>query len=149
MDAIETLEKDHHRIRSLFSELEETTEPQELQDCFDKLSNILIIHAEAEEQVLYSEASNCQDTGEVIAKGYEDHDKSDQMVLEIKSINPSESQFKQKVKELQAFMLNHLDEEENDLFPKVRQGMDDRKLEELATEIKHTKAEVAAEVVEK
>ena len=148
MDAIETLEKDHDRIRSLFAELDETTEPQELQDCFDKLSNILTIHAEAEEQVLYPEANNCQGTGELIAKGYEDHDKGDQMVIEIKSINPSESEFKQKVKELQSFMLSHLEEEEKDLFPKVRQGMDDRKLEKLATEIKHTKAEVASEVVD-
>ena len=148
MDAIETLEKDHDRIRSLFSEFDETTDPQELQDCFDKIGNILTIHAEAEEQVLYPEASNCEGTGEIIAKGHQDHDKGDQMVMEIKSINPSESQFKQKVKELQSFMLNHLDEEENDLFPKVRQGMDDLKLEELATEIKHTKAEVASKVVE-
>ena len=148
MDAIETLVKDHDRIRSLFSEFDETTEPQKLQDCFDKIGNILTIHAEAEEQVLYPEASNCQDTGEVIAKGYQDHDKGDQMVLEIKSLNPSQSEFKQKVKELQSFMLSHLEEEENDLFPKVRQDMDDRKLEELATEIKHTKAEVAAKAIE-
>ena len=148
MDAIETLEKDHDRIRSLFSEFDETTDPQELQDCFEKIGNILTIHAEAEEQVLYPEASKCEGTSELITKGHQEHDKGDQMVIEIKSLNPSESQFKQKVKELQSFMLNHLDEEENDLFPKVRQGMDDRKLEELATEIKHTKAEVAAKVIE-
>ena len=148
MDAIETLEKDHDRIRSLFSEFNETNDSQELQDCFDKIGNILTIHAEAEEQVLYPEASKCEGTSELIAKGHQDHDKGDQMVLEIKTLNPSESEFKQKVKELQSFMLNHLDEEENDLFPKVRQGMDDRKLEELATEIKHTKAEVASKVVE-
>lgn len=148
MDAIETLEKDHDRIRSLFSEFNETTDPQELQDCFNKIGNILTIHAEAEEQVLYPEATNCEGTGEVIAKGHQDHDKGDQMVMEIKSISPSQPEFKQKVKELQSFMLNHLDEEENDLFPKVRQGIDDRKLEELATEIKHTKAEVASKVVD-
>ena len=52
MDSIETLEKDHDRIRSLFCELEGTADPQKLQDSFDKLGNILTIHAEAEEQVL-------------------------------------------------------------------------------------------------
>jgi len=148
VDAIETLEKDHDRIRSLFSEFDETTDLQELQDCFDKIGNILTIHAEAEEQVLYPEAINCEGTQELINKGHQDHDKGDQMVLEIKSINPSQPEFKQKVKELQSFMLNHLDEEENDLFPKVSQCMDDRKLEQLATDIKHTKAEVASKVVE-
>ena len=147
MDAIETLEKDHARIRSLFSELEGSDDPQELQDSFDKLGNILTIHAEAEEQVLYPEASNCEGTLELIDKGHQEHDKGDQMVLEIKSISPNESKFKEKVRELQEFMLNHLDEEENDLFPKVRQCMSDKQLEQLGTEIKETKANVAHEVI--
>ena len=148
MDGIESLEKDHARIRSLFSDLEGTDEPQELQDYFEKLGNILTIHAEAEEQVLYPEARKCEGTDELIDKGHQDHDKGDEMVLAIKSINPNESEFKEKVRQLQEFMLTHLDEEENELFPKVRQGMDDRKLEELATDIQKTKASVTEKVVD-
>jgi len=52
MDVIKLLEKDHGRIRSLFCDLEGTNEPQELEDHFDKLDNILTIHARAEELVL-------------------------------------------------------------------------------------------------
>ena len=148
MDAIESLEKDHARIRSLFSDLEGTDEPQELQDYFEKLGNILTIHAEAEEQVLYPEARNCEGTDELIDKGHQEHEKGDEMVLAIKSINPNESEFKEKVRQLQEFMLTHLDEEENELFPRVRQGMDDRKLEELATDLQKTKASVAEKVVD-
>ena len=148
MDAIESLEKDHARIRSLFSDLESTDEPQELQDYFEKLGNILTIHAEAEEQVLYPEARNCEGTDELIDKGHQEHEKGDEMVLAIKSINPNESEFKEKVKQLQDFMLKHLDEEEHELFPRVRQGMDDQKLEELATDLQKTKASVAEKVVD-
>lgn len=148
MDGIESLEKDHDRIRSLFSELEGTADPQKLQDSFDKLGNILTIHAEAEEQVLYPEARNCEGTSELIDKGHQEHDKGDQMVLAIKSIRSNESEFKEKVRELQEFMLNHLDEEENDLFPKVRQWMSDKKLEELGTQLRETKADVAHEVID-
>jgi hemerythrin superfamily protein len=148
MDGIESLEKDHDRIRGLFCELEATADPDELQDSFDKLGNILTIHAEAEEQVLYPEARNCKGTAELIDKGYHDHDKGDQMVLAIKSINPNESEFKAKVRELQEFMLNHLDEEENDLFPRVRQSMNDKKLEQLGTQLRETKANVAPKVVD-
>ena len=147
MDAIELLEKDHHRIRNLFSELEVSADSQELQDSFDKLGNILTIHAEAEERVLYPEAGNCEGTGELIDRGHQEHDKGDQMVLAIKSLSPNESEFKEKVRELQEFMLNHLDEEENALFPRVRQCMNDKKLEQLGTEIKETKADVAHEVI--
>lgn len=148
MDGIEALEKDHDRIRSLFSELEGTAEPQEIQDSFEKLGNILTIHAEAEEHVLYPEARNCEGTTELIDKGHQEHDKGDQMVLAIKSISPNESEFQEKVRELQEFMLNHLDEEENELFPKVRQCMTDRKLENLGTQLQETKVNVAQQVID-
>jgi len=148
MDGIEALEKDHDRIRSLFGELESNTEPEKLQDSFEKLGNILTIHAEAEEQVLYPQASSYEGTAEWIDKGRQEHDKSDELVLALKSINPKESEFKQKIGELQTFMLSHLDDEEKQLFPKVRQYMSDRKLEELGKEIRETKAEVAPKVVD-
>ncbi|MBW4577407.1 MAG: hemerythrin domain-containing protein [Aphanothece sp. CMT-3BRIN-NPC111] len=148
MDGIESLEKDHDRIRSLFSELEGTADPHELQDSFDKLGNLLTIHAEAEEQVLYPEARNCEGTAELIDKGQYEHDKGDQMVLAIKSISANESEFKAKVRELQEFMLNHLDEEENDLFPRVRQCMSDNKLDKLGNQLRETKANVAPKVVD-
>lgn len=148
MDGIKSLEKDHDRIRSLFSELDGTADPQELQDSFDKLGNLLTIHAEAEEQVLYPEARNCGGTAELIDKGQQEHDKGDQMVLAIKSTSPNKSEFKEKVRELQKFMLNHLDEEENDLFPRVRQCISDKKLEQLGTQLQETKTNVADKVVD-
>ena len=148
MDGIEALEKDHDRIRSLFSELEGTADPQEIQDSFEKLGNILTIHAEAEERVLYPEARNCEGTTELIDKGHQEHDKGDQLVLAIKSVSPNESEFQEKVRELQEFMLNHLDEEENELFPKVRQCMSDRKLENLGTQLQETKVNVAQQVID-
>ena len=148
MDGIESLEKDHDRIRSLFVEVEGTVDPHELQDSFDKLGNLLTIHAEAEEQVLYPEARNCEGTAELIDQGHHEHDKGDQMVLVIKSLSPNESEFKAKVRELQEFMLNHLDEEENELFPRVRQCMSDKKLEQLGNQLRETKANVAPKVVD-
>ncbi len=70
------------------------------------------------------------------------------MVLEIKSISPNEPKFKEKISELQEFMLNHLDEEENELFPKVRECLDAEKLEQLATQLQETKASLADKVAD-
>lgn len=137
---IELLEKDHDRIRSLFCDLEGTDDPQELQDYFAKLDNILTIHARAEELVLYPESRNREGTVELTHKGQEEHAKGNQMVLAIKSTTPNSSEFKEKVSELQKFMLNHLDEEENDLFPRVSQSMNDEKLDQLATQLQEAKS---------
>ncbi len=43
-------------------------------------------------------------------------------------------------------MLNHLDEEESELFPKVRQCLDAEKLEQLATQLQETKASLVDKV---
>lgn len=54
MGLIKLLKKDYVRIRSLFLALEGTDPPQELQDYFNKLANILTIYAEAVSlQVIY------------------------------------------------------------------------------------------------
>lgn len=148
MGVIELLEKDHGRIRSLFSDIEGSDDPQELQDYFDKLDNILTIHARAEELVLYPQARNCEDTVELVDKGHKEHDKGDQMVLQIKSTSPNESEFKEKVSELQEFMLNHLDEEENELFPRVRQCLNDETLEQLGTQLTEAKTSLVDKVVD-
>lgn len=148
MDVIKLLEKDHGRIRSLFSDIEGTNEPQELEDYFDKLDNILTIHARAEELVLYPQSRNCEDTVELIDQGHKEHTKGDQMVLAIKSLSPESPEFKQKVSELQEFMLNHLDEEENELFPRVRQCLNDETLEQLGTQLTETKSSLVDKVVD-
>ncbi|MGL4622198.1 hemerythrin domain-containing protein [Chroococcidiopsis sp.] len=148
MDAIELLERDHSRIRTLFSDIQGTDDPQGVEDSFEKLDNLLTLHARSEELVLYPQASNCENTLELIDKGREEHNKGDRMIMEIKSINPQESEFKQKINQLQEFMENHLNEEENELFPKIRECLSDETREQLGNQLKETKSELADKVLD-
>ncbi len=148
MDAIELLERDHGRIRTLFSEIQETDDHQELEDRFEKLDNLLTLHARAEELVLYPQASNCENTVELIDKGRNEHTTGDRLLLEIKSITSKQSEFKKKVSQLQEFMENHLAEEENDLFPKVRECLSPETIEELGKQLTETKSELAEQIID-
>lgn len=139
MDGIELLKQDHGKIIELFLELESTDKPQELEDYFDKLANLLTLHARTEELVLYPQSRNCENTVELINEGHKEHAKSDLMVLALKSISSNEAEFKEKVSELEDFMLHHLDEEENELFPKIRQCLSDETLQQLGNQITETK----------
>jgi hemerythrin superfamily protein len=121
MDAIELLERDHTRIRTLFSDLENAKDTQDLEENFEKLDNVLTLHARAEELVLYPQTSTCEGTGELIEHGWQDHHRGDEMVSQIKSISVDEPEFKKKLGELQELMETHLVEEKNELFPKVRE----------------------------
>ena len=70
------------------------------------------------------------------------------MILEIKSLAADRSEFKQKIGELQEFMENHLIEEENELFPKVRECLSPEQRQELASELTETKSELVDKVVD-
>jgi hemerythrin superfamily protein len=149
MDAIELLERDHTRIRTLFSDIENTQDFQELEENFKKLDNVLTLHARSEELVLYPQAITCRGTEDLIERGQRDHTRGDEMILEIKSLSSDQSEFKKKVSELQEFMENHLIEEENELFPKVRECLSPEEREELASQLTETKSELADKVVDK
>ena len=148
MDAIELLEKDHATIRTLFSDIEKTQDSQELEENFTKLAKLLKLHARSEELVLYPQAITCTGTEDLIEHGWKDHHKGDEMILEIKSLAADRSEFKQKIGELQEFMENHLIEEENELFPKVRECLSPEQRQELASDLTETKSELVDKVVD-
>ena len=148
MDAIELLEKDHTTIRTLFSNIEKTQDSEELEENFTKLAKLLKLHARSEELVLYPQASTCTGTEDIIEHGWNDHHRGDEMILEIKSLASDRPEFKQKVSELQEFMENHLIEEENELFPKVRECLSPEERQELASQLTETKSELVEKVVD-
>jgi hemerythrin-like domain-containing protein len=43
-----------------------------------------------------------------------------QMLDEIQPLNPADSQFKAKIEQLRTAVRNHINQEENDIFPKLR-----------------------------
>ena len=147
MDAIELLEKDHTTIRTLFSDIEKTQDAEKLEENFTKLAKLLILHARSEELVLYPQAITCTGTEDLIEHGEKDHHKGDEMILEIKSFSSDRPEFKQKIGELQEFMENHLIEEENELFPKVRECLSPEQRQELASQLTETKSELVEKVV--
>jgi hemerythrin superfamily protein len=149
MNAIELLERDHTRIRTLFSDLENAKDTQELKESFEKLDNVLTLHARAEEEVLYPHSTTCKGTEELIQHGLQDHHRGDEMIAQIKSISADQPEFKKKVSELQELMETHLAEEENELFPKVRECLSPEEQENLASELTETKSELAEEVLDK
>jgi hemerythrin superfamily protein len=148
MDAIELLEKDHTTIRTLFSDIQSTQDSQELEENFKKLAKLLTLHARSEELVLYPQSITCSGTEDLIEHGRKDHSRGDEMILEINSLAADRPEFKQKVSELQEFMENHLIEEENELFPKVRECLSPEERQELASQLTETKSELAKKVVD-
>lgn len=137
MNITEILIMDHRKVDTLFMEIENTTDPQKIEEFFGQIYKDLSAHAEAEEEVVYpavrSYFSQTQDL-------YNEQAEMKQMLERIKSSNPSSPQFKDMVQQLKKAVQHHVREEENDMFPKLRQNMSEEQMQQLSTRFKEAKS---------
>jgi hemerythrin superfamily protein len=64
------------------------------------------------------------------------------MLDEIKSMNPSDSEFKAKVEQLMMAVRTHKSQEENEMFPKLSDNFSHKELKQMATEFKTVKSQL-------
>ncbi|MEG3928945.1 hemerythrin domain-containing protein [Microcoleus sp. D3_18a_C4] len=143
MNITEILTMDHRKTDTLFMEIASTDDPQKLQEFFGQLYKDLSVHAEAEEQIVYpairSYYSNTQEL-------YDEQAEMKQMLAKIKSMNPSSSDFKAQIKQLQAAVQDHVKEEESDMFAQIRRNLSEAQMEQMATQFKAAKSTMQQEM---
>src|SRR5437588_11074650 len=81
---------------------------------------MLSLHEELEETLFYPELKRTETTEELILEGYQEHHVMDLLMEEISRLKPSDEAWAPKVKVLQENTEHHIEEEEGELFPKVR-----------------------------
>jgi len=143
MNITEIITMDHRKADTLFMEIEKTDDPKKLQEFFGQLYKDLSVHAEAEEQIVYpairSYYSNTQEL-------YDEQAEMKQMLAKIKSMNPSSSDFKAQIKQLQAAVKDHVREEESDMFAQIRRNLSEAQMEQMATQFKAAKSTIQQEM---
>ncbi len=114
------LEEHHRELERLFKAVEEARGDRKravLQD----LATRLLAHMVIEEKIFYPRALGVDPSH--VLEGYEEHVVI-RFALERALVTaPSDKTFAAKVKTLKDFLVNHDDEEEDELFPKVRRAM--------------------------
>jgi hemerythrin superfamily protein len=144
MSIRDLIRMDHTKVNTLFAELLGSKDSQKIQEYFGQIYKDLSAHAEAEEQVVYPAVrSYYQDTQEL----YDEQAEMKQLLKQIKSISPSSSDFKAQVEKLMAAVQAHVQQEENDMFPKIRDNFSDEQQKQLATEFKTAKSKVQDQFV--
>lgn len=130
---------DHTKTKTLFGEIEHSSDPEKIQEYFGQLYKDLTAHAEAEEQVVYPAVREFYGETQEL---YDEQAQMKQMLQEIKSMSPSSSEFKDKVQQLKSAVLEHVREEENDMFPKIRDNFSNEQEEQMATQFKSAKSQI-------
>jgi hemerythrin-like domain-containing protein len=68
------------------------------------------------------------------------------MLDEIKSMNPSNPEFKAKVEQLMMALQTHVSQEENEMFPKIRDNFSHEQHKQMATEFKTVKSKLQVQI---
>jgi hemerythrin superfamily protein len=133
---------DHAKVNTLFTELLASNDPQKIQEYFGQIYKDLSAHAEAEEEVVYPRVRSFygeNDTQEL----YDEQAEMKWMLDEIKAIEPSSPQFKDKIKQLMDAVGDHIRQEESTMFAAIRNNLSTQECEQLSTEFKAAKSKIA------
>ncbi len=146
MDIFELIKADHRKVEKIFSELQSTNSSKKLDQGFKQLYQELNLHAQVEELTFYPSIRNYEGTEELLEEAEEEHTEVKVMLEQMKSIDSSSAEFKEKISQLKEAVQHHVQEEENEVFPKVRQMMNEEELKQLVTEFQEAKNKLQNEI---
>ena len=135
-DAVRLLTDQHDQIRRLFGSWDQlsTRASKRKEDLVRELITILVKHAKIEEQVFYpAVASEVAGQERLIEESLEEHHAMELLLSELDRMRPESERFHAKVTVVKELLVHHLDEEEQDLFPAVVDGMSERRRRELGS----------------
>jgi hemerythrin superfamily protein len=147
MDGIEMLEEDHRRVEKLFGEFEGAGDRafKTKRDIVDRITEELTVHSEMEEQVLYPTAKEeVKEAEENVLESFEEHAVVEDLLEELNGMDAGEENFDAKVTVLIENVRHHIEEEEGELFPKIRKALGDERVEQLGQRMQEIKARYTA-----
>jgi hemerythrin superfamily protein len=122
-DGIALLREDHRAVKLLFKEFFATGDRAHAtrRRIADRIITELSIHAGIEETVLYPRARAVVPKAEGdVLEALEEHHVAKLLCAELQGMNPKDERFAAKMTVLRESVVHHIEEEETDLFPKLR-----------------------------
>jgi len=139
MNALEVLKQDHQKVKVLFQEARQGTDRNKRKELFDKIDTELEIHAHIEETVFYPALETHEELKDMVAEALEEHQEVKIMLEELEELGSESHDFGSKLQELIEGVEHHVEEEEGEMFPIVRELFDEGQLEQLGQELESAK----------
>jgi hemerythrin superfamily protein len=141
-DAIALLEADHREVDGWFETYEDLEADADKKALAAKICLALKVHTQIEEELFYPPARKETGDTDLLDEAIVEHAGAKTLVAEIEAMQPGQPLYDAKVKVLGEQVRHHVEEEETELFPEVRQTNLD--LEALGVKLAARKAELMA-----
>lgn len=139
-DMISVLVHDHEEVKEMFGEIESSTDAVKRRELADQVTAELVRHSVAEEMYLYPTAREVlPDGGELADHEIEEHAEAEQLLKRWEGLEGNDPHFMTVFNEMRSGVLEHIEEEEGQLFPALRDALATSQLEELGNKIQQAK----------
>jgi hemerythrin superfamily protein len=138
VDAIQLLKNDHRKVEKIFSDIEKGNGSRE--QLFKELATELTVHAEIEEKLFYPAAKDADPTRDLVLESYEEHKQVKMVLSDLEQADKKTEHWMAGLKVLMEDVQHHVKEEENELFPKVKDKvLSKEQLEDLGSRMEQLK----------
>jgi hemerythrin superfamily protein len=140
-DATEILMDDHREVEELFAHLDKLPagDPQR-REVSDEITVELVRHSVAEEAHLYpTVAARVAGGRELADEELADHAAVEELLKKLEGLDAGDAEFDTTLQQLQADVSEHVQDEEQRLFPQLREALSAQELIELGEKITKAK----------
>jgi hemerythrin superfamily protein len=119
-DFVTVLTEDHRRVEQLFEQFDQTGDPAVARQVFLELT----VHSMIEEELLYGLYSAKVDNAGA-AEARAEHQEAKDLIVALEGMEPGSDEFVSTMGQLKASVMHHVQEEENEMFPKILKKIPD------------------------
>jgi hemerythrin-like domain-containing protein len=139
MNALELLMEDHRKVKELFEQVKGTESQKQHKQLFTRIKTELDTHTHIEERVFYPTLKKYEEFRETVLEAIEEHLQVKTLLRAIDRLSEGNERFDAKLKVLIDNVEHHVEEEEGELFPKVKRRLSSGQLEEMGLELETAK----------
>lgn len=129
-DAITLLKADHAEVKKCFKAYQKLVDKEadsaERKAMAEQICLLLSVHAQIEEEIFYPAAREVLgDEVDLVDEADVEHASAKDLIAQIRAGQPDDDHYDAKVKVLGEYIDHHVEEEQNEMFPKVKEaGLD-------------------------
>ncbi len=123
-DAIALLTDDHKKVKELFEKFEKLSDRSKVnkKKIADQICLELTVHAQVEEEIFYPAVREPIKDEDLMDEAVVEHASAKELIAQISEMDPGDDLYDAKVKVLSEQIEHHVEEEEGEMFPKVRKA---------------------------
>jgi hemerythrin superfamily protein len=135
-DPTTMLEQDHRKVEQLFEQYRSTQDPT----VAEQICTELLVHTTIEEDVVYPVVKkDVPDGRELEAEAEKEHNEVEDLIKKVQRSGFDDPRVPNLIRQIEEGVTHHVEEEESEMFPKLRESLEGDRLERLGEKLAQAK----------